>query len=448
MRGKVRNMTYEEASGFIKNAEHYGSVLGLESMSRLLLGLGNPQNRLKFVHIAGTNGKGSTTAFITGILAEAGFRIGRYISPAVLSYFEKIQITWKGKSDPENVPAATKYITREEIAEYIDKIRKVCEAMVSEGLPHPTVFEIETAMAMLHFLKKQCDIIVLEVGLGGRLDATNVITTTVCSVITSISMDHMQILGNTIEQIAAEKAGIIKPGIPVVTYDQDGRAMEVIKKTSIQNEAALTAADFREIRVKVLGIGETVFSYKNSTDLKIKLLGENQVRNAIVAILTAEVLRNRGYKISDENIRTGLFHTSWRGRFEIIKENPFFIIDGAHNEDAAISLAHNIHTYFGDRKRIFILGVLADKDYEAILKYTAPLADRIYTITPRNTRGLDAHVLSETAVKYCSQAVDAGSVSKAVRQAFEAAAEEDVIIAFGSLSYLHEIYEVLGVAMP
>jgi dihydrofolate synthase/folylpolyglutamate synthase len=437
-------MTFEEAYGFLKASEQYGSVLGLESMRMLLERLDNPHNRLKFVHVAGTNGKGSTAAYLANILAAAGFRVGRYISPSVFSYFEKIQISWSDKMINGKTAVNTDYIKEAEVSGYIERISKACASMTEDGLFHPTVFEIETAMAMLHFVNRNCDIVVLEVGLGGRLDATNVITTTVCSVITSISMDHMHILGNTLEEIAAEKAGIIKPGIPVVSYEQDEKATEVIKETCKSNNSVLTTADFNKILVNEQNISGTVFSYENLVNLKIKLLGENQVKNAVVAVLTIKTLQALGYTISEENIRNGLLYTRWRGRFEVVKDKPLFIIDGAHNEAAAISLAENIKIYFPHRRILFIMGVLADKDYDAVLKHTAPYADRIYTITPDNIRGLSSKVLAKAAEKYCRRVIDAGTVSDAVLQAYQVADEEDVLIAFGSLSYLEEVYALIA----
>lgn len=437
-------MTFEEAYGFLKASEQYGSVLGLESMRILLDRLDNPQNCLKFVHVAGTNGKGSTAAYLANILAAAGFRVGRYISPSVFSYFEKIQISWTDNTVKDNTAVHTDYIKEAEVTEYIERISKACSAMMEVGLPHPTVFEIETAMAMLHFVNSRCDMVVLEVGLGGRLDATNVITTTVCSVITSISMDHMHILGNTLEEIAAEKAGIIKPGIPVISYEQDEKAEEVIKETCKNNNSVLTIADFNKILVKEQNITGTVFSYEKLENVTIKLLGKNQVKNAVVAVLTITALQALGYSISERDIRNGLLSTRWSGRFEVVKDKPLFIIDGAHNEAAAISLAENIKIYFPHRRLLFIMGVLADKDYVAVLKHTAPYADRIYTITPGNVRGLSSKVLAKAAEKYCRQVIDAGTVSGAVSQAYQAAGEEDVIIAFGSLSYLEEVSALIA----
>jgi len=257
-------------------------------------------------------------------------------------------------------------------------------------------------------------------------------------------MDHMHILGNTLEQIAAEKAGIIKPGIPVVTYDQDVRAMQVIKEAAEYNKSALAAADFSKIIIKNVRLEGTVFTYENREDLKIKLLGENQVKNAVVAILAAEVMQSQGYAISEDHIRAGLLNARWNGRFEILKEKPMFLLDGAHNEDAAIALAQNIKQYFKGHRIIYIIGVLADKDYDAVLKHTAVLAERIYTITPQNLRGLDSGILAQAANKYCTRVINAGTVPNAVLQAYQTAGEKDVIIAFGSLSYLNEVYKELG----
>lgn len=436
-------MTYEEAIEFIENTNQYGSTLGLESMITLLDGLGNPQDQLKFVHVAGTNGKGSTAAYIATILAAAGYLVGRYISPSVLEYREKIQISRKQELISESNPITTEYISTTGIADCIDKIKDVCAHMVESGRAHPTIFEIETAMAMMYFLQKDCDIIVLEVGLGGRLDATNVIRTTECAVITSISMDHMQILGNTLEQIATEKAGIIKPGIQVVSYEQEPEAETIIKQISKQNKAILTIADFNRIIIEEQGIEGTVFSYEDLSKVQIKLLGENQVKNAVVAILAVKALKKMGYTVIDEDIRNGLYHTKWRGRFEIIRYKPLFLVDGAHNEDAALSLAKNLKLYFPKKRIIFIMGVLADKDYDAVLRHTGSFAETIITITPNNSRGLSSDILAKVARKYNKQVINADKVSNAIKLAYDAADENTVIIAFGSLSYLHEVYDNL-----
>lgn len=436
-------MTYEEAMTFVEDSNQYGSVLGLDSMRSLLDGLGNPQNQLKFVHIAGTNGKGSTAAYIATIMAAAGYHVGRYISPSVLEYREKIQISFRQNLVKDGNPVTTRYISETGIANCINEIKRVCEHMVEAEMPHPTLFEIETAMAMMYFIQENCNLVVLEVGLGGRLDATNVINTTECAVLTSISMDHMHILGNTLELIATEKAGIIKTGIQVVSYEQKTEANKVIEAVSKQNGANLNVADFNKLMIEVQGLDGTIFSYDDLSKVRIQLLGENQVKNAVVSILAVKALQKIGYIISEDDIRTGLYHTKWRGRFEIIKSNPLFLVDGAHNEDAAISLAKNIKTYFANKRVIFVVGVLKDKDYDAVLRHTGCLAEKIITITPNNSRGLKSDILAKTASKYCSQVIDAVKVSEAIKLAYEAISEDNVIIAFGSLSYLKEVYEEL-----
>ena len=455
-------MTIAEAYKFIEESNKYGSVLGLSSMKTLLARLGNPQEQLKFVHVAGTNGKGTTAAYISAVLAAAGYYVGRYISPAVLNKREIIQISYKyeashiisnengQKRDTEPVKHSsilTKYISEEDITCYIEQIQKACVSITAEGLPHPTVFEIETAMSFLYFLDSKCQIVVLEVGLGGRLDATNVINTVECAVLTSISMDHMHILGNTLEQIAREKAGIIKPGIEVISYDQKPEARKVIEEVCKEMESGVTFADFNNIKIEEQDLKGTIFSYEEWKHLHINLLGENQVKNAVTAILTIKALQRSGYSITEEDIYTGLLNASWRGRFEILKREPLFIVDGAHNEDAAVSLAKNINIYLKNKRIIYIMGVLADKDYNAVLKHTGKYASVILTITPDNSRGLSSSVLAEAANQYCSVVYDCSRVPDAVKMAYNIAGESDVILAFGSLSYLKEVYQVLDVTI-
>lgn len=433
------DLTINEAYSFMDKAAGYGSILGLETMTNLLMGLDNPQDKLKFVHIAGTNGKGSTAAFITHILAAAGYSVGRYISPSVFSYEEKIQLTCK-----EEHTLKTEYINEAEIASCIEKIQDVCEELVSCGKAHPTVFEIETAMAMLHFLQHKCDIVVLEVGLGGKLDATNVIKTTECGVITSISMDHMEYLGDTLEKIALQKAGIIKPGIQVAAYDLKPEAMGVIEQTCKDMNANLLKAEFSNISNINMTLEQTIFDYEQRKNIVIKLPGMNQIYNGVVAIIACEALRNRGYDISDEHIRMGLALTTWRGRFEVIGRNPLFIIDGAHNADAALSLVENINVYLKNRKIYFIMGVLKDKDYDEILNIIKGLGEKIYTVSPNNPRALPSDILAKRAGEKGIMAVNAVSVERAIAMVLDDAGINDVIIAFGSLSYLGEVVNAVN----
>jgi dihydrofolate synthase/folylpolyglutamate synthase len=455
-------MTIEEAYKFIVESNKYGSVLGLSSMKTLLARLGNPQEKLKFVHVAGTNGKGTTGAYISAILAAAGYYVGRYISPAVLNKREIIQISYKhetshmisrGNDQKKDIKfdkspeIFTKYISEKDIAYYIERIQKACISITEEGLPHPTIFEIETAMSFLYFLDSKCDIVVLEVGLGGRLDATNVISTAECAVLTSISMDHMHILGNTLEEIAREKAGIIKPGFEVISYEQKPEARKVIEEVCKEMDANVTFADFNNIKIERQDLKGTIFSYEEWKHLHINLLGENQIKNAVTALLTIKTLQSSGYSITEKDIYSGLLNARWRGRFEILKKEPLFIVDGAHNEDAAVSLARNINIYLKSKKIIYIMGVLADKDYDAVLKHTGKYASAILTITPNNSRGLSSKVLAQAASQYCSTVYDCDRVSEAVEMAYNIAGENDVIVAFGSLSYLEEVYQALDITM-
>lgn len=432
-------MTYEEARNFINESNRYGIVPGLETITELLKRLGNPQERLKVIHVAGTNGKGSTSAFITAVLIEAGYRVGRYLSPAVFSYRERIQTGDKGA-------AAMVYITRQGVCESVEQIQPVCDAMVQDGYAHPTSFEIETAMAMLYLAKEKVDFAVIEVGMGGRLDATNGIRRPVCSVITSISMDHMQFLGNSLGQIAREKAGIIKENVPVVTGWQKPEVSRILEETCREKGAKLFVSDFDKIAGVNYDPEETLFTLRTdagSQDYRIRLLGEYQVENALLAVKAAMVLEELGYRIGEEAVQKGLTKARWRGRFEIVAKEPYVIIDGAHNEDAAMRLRKSIEVYFTNRRIIYIIGVLADKDYQTILNLTAPLADVIITLTPDNKRALSGTELAKEAERFGKRVIDAGTVQNAIRAAYETARKEDVIIAFGSLSYLGDLVKAL-----
>lgn len=422
-------MNYNEAREYISSTNQYGSKLGLTAVSELLRRLGNPQDKLKLIHVAGTNGKGSTTAFLTSILTQEGYLVGRYHSPAVFSYLEIIQV-------------GSECISEQGVCDAIEVIKLECDAMLKEGLEHPTTFEIETAMAFVYFLSKKVDYAVIEVGLGGRLDATNVISHPICCVITSISMDHMQYLGETIEQITFEKAGIIKNKVPVVTSNTRGEILRVLQEVCLEKEAELAVPDdsLSEVGYTIKG---TSFCYDNQ-EYEIKLLGEHQIENAILAIRTAQILNQAGYRIHKTNIQKGLLHAAWSGRLEILARDPYFIIDGAHNEDAALKLKASILRIFPNRRYLFIMGVLADKEYQKILKITAPLASVIITVTPDNPRALSSLQLAEEARNYShGLVIDADRISEAVKIAYQHASQEDIILAFGSLSYLGEVKDSL-----
>ncbi len=424
-------MNYQKARQYIDEAAAYGSVLGLENIKELLKRLGNPQDDLQVIHVAGTNGKGSFCAFTETILRDAGYSVGRYISPTLFHYRERIQVNGE-------------YIDKDSLAELITKIAEVISEMTAEGLAHPTQFEVETALSFLYFQKVKCDIVILEVGMGGNLDATNVLRHPLMNVITSISMDHMAFLGDTIEEIAACKAGIIKPDTPVVSWKQEPKAMDVIEKVCMKEHSPLTVMDPKTAFDISYGMKEQIFSMEEYKDLVITIPGTYQIGNACLAVAAAKQLRNAGLKITDENIRNGLKNTKWRGRFTVLHEKPTVIMDGAHNRDGARVLAESLKTYFPDRKIHGIMGVFADKEYELIIQQVAPyLTDITAVETPDNPRALPKEDLAKEWKKYLSNVTTAESISEAVEKILKSANTEDVILAFGSLSYLNEIEKTL-----
>lgn len=424
-------MNYEEARRYLDQVNKYGSVLGLDNMRELLERLGNPQDQLKFVHIAGTNGKGSVLACVSTILTEAGYCVGRYISPTLFAYRERIQINGQ-------------YIEKEAVARLTGQIARAIDEMVSEGKAHPTIFEVETAMSFLYFAEKKCDIVVLETGLGGSLDATNVVRTSILEVITSVSMDHFGILGDTLGEIAAQKAGIIKPDTAVVCGVQKPEAMEVIRSACEERNCELFPVEESLITEIHYGYEHQTFSYRAYHNLEIRLAGVYQIQNAAVAVEAILCLNRLGYPVTEDQMRTGLLKTVWRGRFTVLSENPVFVIDGAHNADAARVLRESVKLYFTNRKIFYIMGIFRDKEYEEIIKTTVPLAAHVIAIqTPENARALPREELADVIRKYHHSVETADTVADAVAKSYELAAKEDVIIAFGSLSFLGEVTEAV-----
>ena len=452
-------MTYKEARVYLDEVSKYGSVLGLDTIRELLHELGNPQNELKFIHIAGTNGKGSVLAYISTILSESGFRVGRYVSPTVVGYLEKIQVN--GSWIPEKV-----------FTELVEEVQKAIVRMETNGKASPTVFEVETAIAFLYFRREHCDYVVLETGLGGTLDATNIITTTEVAVFTTISRDHMGFLGNTLEEIAQNKAGIIKPNCTIVSAAQESAVRSVLEETAKQNYAKIRFAEPEKIQIEEESYHGQTFSYKQFNNIHIQLAGKYQLRNAATAceVLLAlqekeQMNKNRektskGSRYSFENIRKGFAKTQWKGRFTCIHEKPVFIVDGAHNEDAAKLLRNTLEAYFPEKRFIYIMGVFKDKEYEKIVETMLPLAKKVYTINlPNAERTLDAETLKQVIEKHWDTLVSkentvqttdcllevesANSVEQAVCKAMQQAEEEDVIVAFGSLSYLGDVMRLV-----
>lgn len=404
-----------------------GSSYGLEAIKELLGRLGNPQEQLRFIHIAGTNGKGSVAAFLLEILIEADFRTGRFTSPGVFSSTERFCVNHQE-------------ISEDRLAALKEVIGEHAEAMQKAGFRSPTLFEAETALALLYFMEEACDVVILECGLGGGEDATNVVDNKECAVIASIGIDHKELLGDTLEAIARQKAGIIRKGIPVISALQTPIITEVLIGEARQLQADIRFAYLPKGEIMQKGgqaIGQQ-FSYANLANLSITLLGTHQLQNAALAIETVFALRERSWQIADASIRRGLSKAEWKGRFTRVKYPYTVFMDGAHNEAAAKQLANILSEYYPKKKWIFIMGVLADKEYEKIAAATVSNAEKIYTITPISPRALLADKLAETVKLYNPSVTAVASLSKAVELSLQQLDEDTGLLAFGSLSFLDD----------
>lgn len=427
-------MNYHETMDYIEEMSALGSSPGLASTAELCRRLGNPQESLFFVHIAGTNGKGSVSAYVYSVLRAAGYRVGFFTSPAVYAYREKIQVNGKE-------------ILAREFAEWMSLVREEADAMAAEGLPHPTVFEMETAVGFLHFMEKRCDIVVLECGMGGDLDATNIIRNTYVSAFSSISMDHMDFLGKTLAEIAGHKAGIIKPGAEVVSGVQQPETLAVLKRRA--GEASFRAVEAERISHIRYGLEKQRFDYRTEGGvfyrrLEISLAGVVQPENAALAVEITEALAKKGFAVTEKQLRQGLLGARWPYRFEIVAKKPYFILDGAHNEDAAKRLAEGIRFYFTNKKILYIIGMLKDKEYEKVIAQTYAYAEQIITITPPDSkRAMSGHELAAAAAGYHPHVTGAASLEEAVEMAYLLAQKDWIIIAFGSLSYLGELGRII-----
>ncbi len=424
-------MNYAQAVEYMESLNSYGIVPGLENIQNLCEVLGNPQNDLKFIHIAGTNGKGSTLAYISTILKSAGYKVGRFVSPTIFEYRERIQINGRP-------------ISQKALCTWVERMKEACDSLCAGGKTHPTSFEAETALAFAYFKEQGCDIVVLETGMGGKLDATNIIQNTLVSVLVSISMDHMQYLGKTIEEIAAQKAGIIKAGSYVVTAMQEEEVLSVIEKRAGECGCTVDVADLAEVKKIRYGLERQRFDYKDFKNLEITLAGNYQIGNALLALKTIEILTALGYKIPEKAIRQGLKETKWPGRFTVVGKKPYFIVDGAHNADAAKKLAESIEFYFTNKRIIFIMGVLRDKEYDIIIERMHSYADQIITVaTPGNARALSAYELATEVAKVHPDVTAVDSLEEAVEISCLLAGKEDVILAFGSLSFMGRLLTIL-----
>lgn len=419
-------MKYEEAMKYITEVGNFGSSYGLDRTFRLLELLGNPQNKIKLIHVAGTNGKGSTTAMISKILIGHKYKVGMYTSPFLEEFEERIQI------NGVNIP-------KEKLAELMDELKIAVDEVIKEGYNHPTEFEIITCLMFLYFYKEEVDFGVIEVGLGGRLDSTNVITP-ILSIITSISYDHTNLLGNTLTEIAGEKAGIIKENVPVVIFPQEEEVLKIIKKKCKEMQSPLHIIN--EENSKLIEILQeekpyqrvSVKTLNNEYNIKLPLLGEHQILNLSLAINAIEVLEKfKQLKISKEILQKSLENVTWNGRLEVMKKSPLVVIDGAHNIQGIRKLKENIEKYFKYKNIYLILGILADKDVEDMIKVISPMAKEIYTVTPNSIRAELAEDLKNEVLKYNKNCIAFEEYEDALNKALEVAHDNDIIVISGSL---------------
>ena len=416
-------MNYSETTEYLDSLNGLGSRPGLENISELLTRLGNPQNKVRAVHIAGTNGKGSVGAFLTSVLTMAGYRVGRYCSPAVFDPLETI--SFNGVN-----------ISEDDFAMVITDTVSVCDENLC-----PTRFEIETAAAFMFFDRMKCDIAIVECGMGGELDATNVMSDVICSVITPVSMDHMSFLGDTIEKIAECKAGIIKPGVDVAAY-MDARYSSVLSERAMQAQSDIYYIDDKNI-ICDTDNNELVFSYRGYKDIRLNTPAAYQAVNGAIALEVMDRLKYKGYNLTDDVIRAGMYNMKWPGRFEILNDNKkMLILDGAHNPAGAAAFADSYRRLYGDDKSVVILAMFKDKDTRGVLDHIMPLADSVITtMAPDNPRSFPAKDLAEYIKKYYDIEVGyEADIYKAVSLAFDMAGENKVI-ACGSLAHLASVKE-------
>ena len=416
-------MTYNEAIEWMDSRHWSGTGKGIVRSQELLERLGNPQDKLKFVHVAGTNGKGSVCACLSKILTAAGYQVGLFVSPHLKRFNDRIYFNGIEIGD-------------EDFARLASWIRTQAETMEDA----PTVFEIMTAMGMLYFAEKQCDLVMLEVGMGGRLDSTNVIRTPEAAVITSIGLDHTKELGDTLEKIAGEKGGIIKTGGTVIVDGSNTAVMPVFEKICQETGASLVTSAPEQIRNVVLSPAGEVFDYKDLKELPLSLTGVYQMNNAAVVIETVRVLEQKGYRIGETALRKGLSEVYWPGRFERLHEQPTFLVDGSHNPDGIRALLESLRSYFPDRKIRFLLGILSTKDVSTMLQLIEPLAEEIGVIMPPSEKAMDNERMAQQISRECAVRTTAfDSIEEGVRSMIENAEKEDVICATGSLYSIEEI---------
>lgn len=408
-------MTYQEALAYIHAVDWKGSRPGLSRITELCEKLGHPEDSLRFIHVAGTNGKGSTCCMLSHILEKSGYRVGLFTSPYIERFNERIMI------DNRDIPD-------DDLAEVTEYVKPFADAMEDA----PTEFELITAIALEYFRRRTCDYVVLEVGMGGRLDSTNVIKTAVLSVITGIDLDHMAFLGDTTAKIAAEKAGIIKEGRPVLFGEGDDASEHVIRRTADERNSEYRRVDFSAIADIHSDLAGTTFTFRGRP-VKINLHGLYQIRNTALVLTACDMLRDAGVAIPEEAIDAGLAAAHWKARFEILSDDPLVIYDGAHNPQGIAGAVENVQHYL-DGKVLFLMGVMADKDYDKMIGMLVPLASSVYCVTPPNARSLSSDGVAAEYERFGVPAKAFRDLAEGVAAACEAARSEGrPLVCLGSL---------------
>ncbi len=425
-------MNYQEALQYIHSVNWAFCRPGLSRIEALCHALGDPQKKLRFVHVAGTNGKGSTSAMLHAILRAAGYRTGLYTSPYIKCFNERMQIDGEMISDAELV-----LLTEE--------LRPIVDAMEDK----PTEFELITALAFEYFHRHACDVVVLEVGLGGRLDSTNIISESLVSVITGIDFDHTALLGSTIREIATEKAGIIKKGCPCLFGGEDPEALDAIRRVAEERHAPLFTVDRSTLHVTSQTLEGTQFDYKGYRGLQLSLLGSYQPYNAATVLSALEILSTRGLPVSEEDICHGLSAVRWPARFELLSRDPLILYDGGHNPQGIAAAVQSIKRYFPDRRVCLFSGVMADKDYSQMIGMLAPVTEQVFTVRPDNPRSLAADEYAAYFTAAGISATPSASVEEGLRSAIDASRAKGIpLVCLGSLYLYGEVTAALDRILP
>lgn len=427
-------MNYEEAIAYIDDITGISAKVGLVRIKRILEKFGNPQNNLKIIHVAGTNGKGSVCAMLANILIQMGNVVGLYTSPHLKCYNERYQINFT-------------MISNEDFANYMELIKQNCDEMVKNGEGQPTVFEVLTCLAFLYFAEKKVNYVVLEVGLGGKFDATNIIEAPILSIITSIGKDHIEYLGDSLEQIAAEKGGIIKNNCPVVLASQNESVYHVIKQICEEKGTQLYYAQQNYIKVLSQKLDKTIFSIKNKfleyESIELSLLGSYQIQNCATVLLACKVLADKKVSLDEKAIREGIKTTYWAGRMELCAENPALFVDGAHNYDGICALKETLQNYFTDKKITLVVGILKDKEYEKMVDIILPFVHKIVITEPDSQRKLNINNLKSLIICCGKPVYEYKEIKEALRCAKKITDEKDIICCAGSLYMVGKIKELL-----